>query len=97
MQFDDVVTVLWLIPFLKLGPTSGCFIYSRTGTSPTYTQVIVQILHLTHIIDGQLRHDNLEQVHLSEISREKSWLAGDSNPRPSNLRCHVLAGFPSLQ
>ena len=63
--------------FLKLGPTSGCFIYSRTGTSPSYTQVIVQVLHLTHIIDGQLRQDNLEQVQFNrDLERENLGLLG---------------------
>ena len=57
------------------------FIYLRTGTSLTYTQVIVQILNLTHVIDGQLRQDNLEQVNFNrDFEKKNSWLAQDSNP-----------------
>ena len=57
--------------FFMLGMTQGSLIYSRTGTSLTYTQVIVQILHLTHVLDGQLRQENLEQVHFSrDFERE---------------------------
>ena len=47
-----------------LGPTPGSFIYSKTGTALTFTPVIV-ILRLTYEIDGQLRQDNLGQVHFN--------------------------------
>ena len=52
-----------------LGPASGSFIYARIGAS------------LTHVIDGQLRQDNLEQVNFNrDFERKNSWLAQDSNP-----------------
>ena len=53
-----------------LGPTPGSFIYSKTGTSLTFTPVTV-ILHLTYEIDGQLRQDNLEQVNFNRDFERK--------------------------
>ena len=53
----------------------------RTGASLTYPKVRVQILQPTHAIDGHLRPEKLEQVHVKrDLKREKSWLAWDLNP-----------------
>ena len=60
----------------------------------TYKQVIVQVLYLTHVLDGQLRLD-LRTGALQP--RKKSWLSRDSNPQPSNPCSHVLAVFPPFR
>ena len=53
-------------------PATASCIFSRTGPPITHTQVMVQILRLTPVIDGQLWQENSEQVKFSEDLARKN-------------------------